>query len=175
MSILPRSALEIYYKNYCESPNSSSFVWMENQTVVGYLIGGIAMHHLNRAVAKKTLLTSPGKIIYLFVQSPRRVLNLLSESYSSYFKKKKKTFYKPDTAGLSDIGVDRQHRGKKIAESLVSEFLDDLRTRGVSACRLGVAAENIAAQRLYKKMGFESYDQSKTSYIYYFNNKYRKK
>lgn len=69
---------------------------------------------------------------------------------------KKKTFYQNDTADLASIAVLLEYRGKGIAEELTCAFLEELKNKGVIACRLGVEAENLRARRFYEKIGLRN-------------------
>ena len=93
----------------------------------------------------------------------------------AYILPKRETFYSDDTAGLSSIGVLPAFRGQGIAEKLTKVFLEELKKRKISACRLGVEADNIAAIKFYQKMGFERVNEKGTSYMYFFDDGYRDK
>lgn len=70
-----------------------------------------------------------------------------------------------DFINIWGVYTTPSHRGQKISKGLMSELIegligdDDLRK-----VRLGVTAESLAAQALYKRMGFEVYiDEADTS------------
>ena len=91
----------------------------------------------------------------------------------AYILPKRQTFYSDKTAGLSSIAVLPAFRGKGIAKKLTDAFLEELKKRKISACRLGVEAHNIPARKFYEKMGFEQVNNEGTSYIYFFDDIYR--
>lgn len=58
-------------------------------------------------------------------------------------------------AKLYSIGVDKTHRGKKIANSLLSFVIKELSKLGFKKFLLEVRTDNDRAISLYKKSGFE--------------------
>lgn len=52
------------------------------------------------------------------------------------------------------IEVLRQHRRKGIAQQLLQEIEKILKEKGVKACRLEVREKNLAALKLYRKLGY---------------------
>ena len=57
------------------------------------------------------------------------------------------------TASLG-VAVVHAHRGRGIGEALVRALIDWARERGILRLKLGVFATNVAAIRLYEKLGF---------------------
>src|SRR5205814_6628291 len=54
------------------------------------------------------------------------------------------------------LAVDPASRGKGIGEKLMRAMIDELDRRGVRRVYLEVAASNLAAQRLYERIGFKA-------------------
>lgn len=57
-------------------------------------------------------------------------------------------------ADIIDVAVHKDFRRKGIGKGLISEMLKACRRENIFEVNLEVRASNIAAQRLYKKMGF---------------------
>ncbi len=56
---------------------------------------------------------------------------------------------------LASIATSSQSRGEGFAQLLVAGMLSNLFQRGIVEVALGVHAENVAAKRVYEKLGFE--------------------
>lgn len=61
-------------------------------------------------------------------------------------------------AFITLVLVDPRDRGLGIGQSLVGKVLDLARHRGFHSCRLEVAGDNTAAQRMYESLGFRRVD-----------------
>ena len=76
---------------------------------------------------------------------------------------------------ISIVATLPQSQGKGYGTSLIREFLDIARTKGLRAVHLYAVRENIPAMRMYNKLGFEDYvldDEPRPNdahLIYYFN------
>jgi RimJ/RimL family protein N-acetyltransferase len=55
---------------------------------------------------------------------------------------------------IQNVGVTPEHRGLGLGTALVVHALDGFRRAGLERARLEVTAENTAAIRLYRRMGF---------------------
>ena len=60
-----------------------------------------------------------------------------------------------DFADIHDIEIKNECRGKGYGSKLISEFLDEMKKRGVTDVTLEVRVDNVAAIALYEKFGFE--------------------
>jgi len=58
-------------------------------------------------------------------------------------------------ASIETLAVDEDHRREGIASSLLATLLEGFRQNGVDLVTLSVPAEEIAAIKLYGKLGFE--------------------
>lgn len=72
-----------------------------------------------------------------------------------------------EEAHVTTIGVDPEHRGKKIGERMVVNMLDEALHRGARRATLEVRKHNYTAQNLYVKYGFHEVSIRKG---YYANN-----
>ncbi len=69
-----------------------------------------------------------------------------------------------ETAEIDRIVVDKKFRGKGIAKSLINEFENLAKAKGVFEILLEVRASNIPAISLYEKCGFEKISDRKDYY-----------
>jgi GNAT superfamily N-acetyltransferase len=56
---------------------------------------------------------------------------------------------------ISDLGVNRSHRGRGIGRALIAACEDLARARGARWLRIGVLGRNAVARGLYERCGFE--------------------
>ena len=68
-----------------------------------------------------------------------------------------------EVIALHVLAVHPDHRGKGLAWRLVENVIEMERTAGKKAVRLDVIENNVAAEKLYQKLGFR-YIQTKTLY-----------
>lgn len=169
--------LKAYYLGHVNSTNSVCFVYENDWVITGFIIGGVNMRVLSRQVVFNTKSRFIYSIFYNILKNPKISIRKFWEYTKSYIlpKSQEKTFYNDNTAGLESIAVMPKYRGQGIAEKLVKSFLQELKVRRISACRLGVEADNIPARKFYEKMNFEQVNEEGTSYIYFFDDKFRKK
>ena len=166
--------LEGYYKGVCESENSVSFVSIMDDKVVGFVAGGVNKQALSRQIVS----SSKYIILLSFIENILKHPIITTKKYWSYARayllpNKNKTFYRDNTAVLDSIALLSDYRGKGIAEELVAVFLEALKHKGISACRLGVESTNMPARKFYEKMKFEQANEIGSIYIYYFDDLYR--
>lgn len=65
-----------------------------------------------------------------------------------------------DTGHLARLAVRPDHQGKGLGILLVSQMLRFFADRGVSVITVNTQADNIASQRLYRRLGFEPVNHS---------------
>jgi ribosomal protein S18 acetylase RimI-like enzyme len=66
---------------------------------------------------------------------------------------------------LNDLFVKEQTRGKGVGEKLLKQAIEFAKKTGAIGIFLETAKENVIAQRLYEKIGFEK----EAHYFYYFS------
>jgi ribosomal protein S18 acetylase RimI-like enzyme len=165
--------LRSYYKGAAESSNTSSFVYVKDSNVVGFIFGGTNKQKLSRQILMKSKLTFIKSAILNIIKSPVTSISRFTSYLKHYILPGGDKFYADDTASLDSVAIIKEHRGGGIANELMLSFLNDLRSKQISACRLGVLAENTAARKFYERSGFEQANNEGTVYIYYFDEKYR--
>ena len=168
-----RRFLKGYYQGICESKNTVVYIYMLKEKVVGFITGGINKQVLSRQIAfhsKYTFLTS---IVVNILKNPKATITKYWRYAKNYILPNKDSFYCNETAALDSVAVLPEFHRQGIAEELVKAFLEDLKTRKISACRLGVKSDNIPARNFYERMNFEQVNEAGTSYIYFFDDIYR--
>ena len=79
-----------------------------------------------------------------------------------------------DMAFVACVAVRDDHRGEGIAPALVREFFEICRKKEIRAVHVYTEAENLAAQKMYRALGFTEYEPENESrpddvhYIKYF-------
>ncbi|MEM3736942.1 MAG: ribosomal protein S18-alanine N-acetyltransferase [Candidatus Bathyarchaeia archaeon] len=68
------------------------------------------------------------------------------------------------SAHMVSVAVDPEHRGQGVAKQLIESLLAVLKRRGVTHVQLEVRESNLAAQTLYKSLGFKYRDRVKNYY-----------
>ena len=167
--------LNSYYKGICDSKNTVAHVYIVEEKVVGFVIGGINKQVLSRQIlfhSKFKFLTS---IIINILKNPKVTITKYWMYAKNYILPREDSFYSDKTAALDSTAVLAEFRGKGVAEKLTDVFLENLKNQKISACRLGVKSANTRARKFYEKMGFEQTNEEGTSYIYFFDDIYRNK
>ena len=144
-----RRFLKGYYKGACKSKNTVAYVYMVEEKVVGFVIGGINKQVLSRQIlfhSKFKFLTS---IIINILKNPKVTITKYWMYAKNYILPREDSFYSDKTAALDSTAVLAEFRGKGVAEKLTKIFLENLKIRGISACRLGVKSANTRARKLY--------------------------
>lgn len=166
--------LKAYYKGVCISQNSVAFVSIVDEKVVGFVAGGVNKQALSRQILSGSKFLILISFLENFIKHPTVTVKKFWSYCRAYIlPNKKETFYSLNTSVLDSIALLPEYRGKGIAEELVGVFLEELKRRGNSACRLGVEADNMPARKFYEKMKFEQANETGSIYIYYFNEEYR--
>jgi len=68
------------------------------------------------------------------------------------------------TADIQTIGVLPRFEGQGIGRAMLTELLDEARRRGAETVMLEVRADNLRAQQLYARFGFEQIHTRKKYY-----------
>lgn len=69
-----------------------------------------------------------------------------------------------DEAHITTLAVHPKSRGKGIGYSLVEKLMNDAKQKGIKKLFLEVRQSNVAAQKLYKKLGFKVIDRRREYY-----------
>ena len=94
------------------------------------------------------------KFSFILARKMMSIQNIKKVWANLLYPKKMKEMDLPD-AELLSIAVAPEGRGKGIAKQLVDAGFEECRKRGIDKVKVLVAADNEAANKLYKKCGFE--------------------
>jgi ribosomal protein S18 acetylase RimI-like enzyme len=142
------------YNNYITSELGCAYVYMINETILGFIVGTI-----NPSVYYNQLLKKRGlRMIWLtlkkVIRNPRILWEITKRDFSGFFRpNKSEESY--SRASLDSIAVQPEYWGTGIAQQLTEAFLNNLKACGISEVHLGVAATNVRAKRFYERMGFK--------------------
>lgn len=166
--------LKSYYNGAIDSENSSSFVYIdEDGTLEGFIFGGTNKQKLSRQILLNSKLSFIKAGLRNLFKNPITSIIRFSSYLKHYILPGGDAFYADDTACLDSVAILSNRRGRGIADALMKVFLQDLNHKKVSACRLGVLAENKSARAFYERNGFIQVNNEGTIYIYHFDEKYK--
>ncbi|MGD0784739.1 MAG: GNAT family N-acetyltransferase [Sedimentisphaerales bacterium] len=150
ISSLGKEFVEVLYEAIAEDKNSFGFVAVEDDKVLGFVAFSLNLSRLYKYVALKK------GFKFAFVLAKRMLsLQIIKKVWDNlFYPSKMKKMDLPD-AELLSIAVAHEGRGKGIAKQLVDAGFEECRKRGIDKVKVLVAADNEAANKLYKKCGFE--------------------
>lgn len=144
---------------YILSFNPESRVLLENDKVIGYLIGGVNIKLARLRFLKEQILFVSLKVMYAFLTSGV-VRNYIFMRLKNYLKEitGRKSIKSNKTSDckmgfIISFALLEPYRGKGLAELLIKEFENCLTKLGVSGYTLFALKENKRALAFYKKMG----------------------
>jgi ribosomal protein S18 acetylase RimI-like enzyme len=165
--------LTSYYGGAASSPHTTSFVWIVDGKVAGFIFGGTNKQELSRQIMMSSKAKLAKAVITNVLRDPINSIKRFWSYLVHYIIPGGDTFYTIDTATLDSVAILKEFRGQGIADELIKAFLEQLKKAGASACRLGVLGENTWARRFYERNGFEQFNKEGTIYLYFFDDKYR--
>jgi len=150
ISSLGREFVAALYEAIAEDKNSFGFVAIEEDKVLGFVAFSTNLSKLYKYVAFKK------GFKFAFVLSKRMLsLWVIRKVWDNlFYPSKMKKMDLPD-AELLSIAVASDGRGRGIAKQLADAGFEECRKRGIDNVKVLVAADNEAANKLYKKCGFE--------------------
>jgi ribosomal protein S18 acetylase RimI-like enzyme len=138
------------YEAIVEDQNSFGFVAVKDGEVLGF-----TAFSTNLSMLYKYVIFKKGfKFAFLLAGNMLSWRNIKKVWSNLFYPEKMKKHELPD-AELLSIVVAPQGRGKGIAKQLVDAGFKECRKRGIDKIKVLVAADNQAANELYKKCGFE--------------------
>ena len=165
--------LKSYYAGAANSPNSVSFLWVVDGVVAGFIFGGINKKKLSRQILMRSKTRLIKTVINNIILNPATSIKRFWSYLVHYIMPLGETFYADDTATLDSVAILTKFRGQGIADALMKAFLEKLKYSHVSACRLGVLAENKVARSFYERNGFKQLNKEGTIYLIVFDEKFK--
>jgi len=150
ISSLGQEFVAALYEAIAEDENSFGFVAVENDNVLGFIAFTTNLSKLYRYVALK----KGFKFAFVLIQKMFSLKVFKKIWDNKVYPSKMKKMNLPD-AELLSIAVAPDGRGRGIAKQLVDAGFEECRKRHIEKVKVLVAADNEAANKLYKKCGFE--------------------
>ncbi|MCX5633503.1 MAG: N-acetyltransferase [Phycisphaerae bacterium] len=150
ISSLGQEFVAALYEAIAEDKNSFGFVAIEDDKVLGFVAFSINLSRLYKYVALKK------GFKFIFVLAKRMLFSRVIKKIwdNLFYPSKMKKMNLPD-AELLSIAIVPDGRGRGIAKQLVDAGFEECRKRRIEKVKVLVAADNEAANKLYKKCGFE--------------------
>ncbi|OHB59883.1 MAG: hypothetical protein A2173_12035 [Planctomycetes bacterium RBG_13_44_8b] len=154
ISSLGQGFVAALYEAIIEDKNSFGFVAVIDNKVLGFIAFSTDLSKLYKYVALKR------GIKFIFILAKRmlsfRVFKKICDNI--FYPSRMKRMDLPNAEFLS-IVVALEGRGKGIAKQLVDTAFTECRKRGIERVKVLVAADNEAANKLYRKCGFQLHSQ----------------
>jgi ribosomal protein S18 acetylase RimI-like enzyme len=155
LTSLDRDVLSSMYNNYISSELGCAYVYIINETIIGFIVGTVNPSVYYNQLLKKRGLRFLWLTLKRVIRNPRILKEITKRNFSGFFRpNESQESYR--RASLDSIAVKPEYWGAGIAQKLTEVFLNDLKKRGVSELYLGVAVANVRAKRFYEKMGFKN-------------------
>jgi ribosomal protein S18 acetylase RimI-like enzyme len=156
-------ALTLYFTDY---EPGSCFVAVQEDKVIGYVIGTKNLRIMQRIFSTKVMLRLFAKAVRkgaLFRRNARRfmlhaMMSLLKGEFST-------SGFSSGYPATLHINVDRNHRGGKIGTELMEHYLKFLRSEGTAGVHVSTMSEG--AKSFFEKLGFGVLLVGKRSYLRY--------
>lgn len=97
-------------------------------------------------------LTEPNRVVFIALENKKIVGIILGK----FFKPLRISKYRKK-GHISNLYVDKAYRNKGIAEKLILEVMKWLKENNVQHASLEIHIDNVAAQNLYRKLGFRDF------------------
>ena len=142
------------YEAIAEDENSFGFVAVEDDKVLGFVAFSTNLSKLYKYVALKKGL----KFTFILARKMTSLKIFRKVWDNIFYPNKMKKMELPDAELLSII-IAEEGRGKGIARQLIDKSFEECRKRRIDKIKVLVSAENIPANNLYKKCGFEFHSE----------------
>lgn len=150
ISSLGQDFVTALYQVIAEDKNSFGFVSVEDEKVIGFVVFSTNLSDLYKSV----ILKKGFKFFLILARKMTSLFVLKKLWHNIVYPSKMKKINLPD-AELLSIVVSPMGQGKGIAKQLINAGFEECKKRGIDKLKVLVAADNEAANKLYKKVGFE--------------------
>ena len=141
--------LSYYYQQVADRVGSCGFVAERNGEIMGFICGVWEPQSLHNSLIRKCWLGVIISTIHLTVSEPQRALRFLSRIRA------KENGQDGEGFELRPIVLVPKARGTGVASRLVNALLREARRMGYCKVYLWAEADNVAANRFYRKVGFK--------------------
>lgn len=147
-SIFPPVLLKEYFSELLQH-HEYTYVAIENEKIVGYLIAGMRPEiPVNRFLKKKIL-----RIFFILIANPKFLIEKIRELILKYSKSKNKTYESSISVYLIAVRPDKQKKG--IGKILLQYLENLLIQNNIDHYTLSVRAVNLSSVEFYLKNKFE--------------------
>jgi ribosomal protein S18 acetylase RimI-like enzyme len=154
ISSLGQEFVAALYEAIAEDKNSFGFVAVEDDKVLGFVAFSINLSRLYKYVALK----KGFKFAFVLAKSVLSLQVIKKVWDNLFYPSKMRKMDLPD-AELLSIVIAPEGRGRGIAKQLVDEGFGECQKRKIEKVKVLVAADNEAANKLYKKCGFQFHSE----------------
>jgi ribosomal protein S18 acetylase RimI-like enzyme len=153
MTCKPRQNLSIFQADYTDATHISALLSLLDGYARDPMGGGeplseFARSNLPQALAARASMFSVLAFDVSLENLPVGLINCV-EGFS--------TFACRPLVNVHDVVVVASHRGQRIAQQMLTLVAELARSRGACKLTLEVLVGNMAAQKLYRRVGFENY------------------
>ena len=148
LASLGEGFLRVLYRRIVRDPESTLLVARRSGDVVGFIAGTTGTRRLYREFLRHDAVRAGAVAVPGLLRHPRATLETLRYRVSAG-----STVVLPD-AELLALAVHPSARRSGAGARLVTTLQEDFVERGVTTCRVTVAADNAAAIALYLRCGF---------------------
>ncbi|MBF0522949.1 MAG: GNAT family N-acetyltransferase [Candidatus Omnitrophica bacterium] len=160
-------ALTLYFTDY---EPESCFVAVEDEEVVGYLIGTFDFAEMNKIFSKKILPGILWKTLYKGTFLKKKHFIFAFNVLKSFLKGE---FTSPDFTkqypAILHINIKKNSRGQNAGKELIENYLALLKSKNISGVHCGTMSER--AKTFFTQCGFKVLFEGKRSYLRYCLNK----
>jgi ribosomal protein S18 acetylase RimI-like enzyme len=154
ISSLGQEFVAVLYEAIAKDKNSFGFVAVEEDELLGFVAFSINLSKLYKHVALKK------GFKFVFVLAKRMLsLQVIKKVWDNLFYPSKMRKMDLPDAELLSIVIAPEGRGRGIAKQLVDAGFGECLKRKIEKVKVLVAADNEAANKLYKKCGFQFHSE----------------
>ena len=149
LTVLGPRAARAYYRGGVRTSSAVGFVFLEDATVRGFVLGSAEPGALKRDVLRANPLDIAFALGAGIIRRPTSLVWLVKS-----VRGPDEGSYDPHAAELTYLAVSAARRSGGIGRGLVEAFTRAMRERGVSSYELSVDEDNGTAIGFYEKLGF---------------------
>jgi len=142
--------LEAYYQSILKDSSVIGFVYLEEDTPAGFIVGCLDTTRMFRKAILKSGFRLGLRALPSILKKPHLVRNILDT-----FSYPEKEGSAPEKAELLVIAIRNKDRRKGYGRELVRQLNDTLQQLGVPSYKVSVSQSHQAANIFYQQLGFE--------------------
>lgn len=146
----------VYYLNYEKDNCFVAIDKDENSKVVGYIIGTLNTKKQQKAFLRKMLLKISKRLIYTLFKYPETFKNIRCIIRNRAWKLIPNDFYTKYPAHFH-INILGTYQDKGIGHSLLVQFEDHVKKKGIYGIHLKTSNKNYRANKFYIKNGYNTF------------------